>query len=93
MQWYKSAHCEGMELESFFEEYVDDPAPYEHRKFIDAICMGCPVVKQCYRTGVDHEGWGVWGGFYMEGGYIPRQYNEHKTDEDFDTLLLRITSD
>jgi hypothetical protein len=30
-------------------------------------------------VGVSQKEWGVWGGVYLEGGKISREFNRHKT--------------
>jgi hypothetical protein len=45
--------------------------------------MSCPVQAKCLATAVSNKEWGVWGGVYFEDGKISRQFNKHKTNEEW----------
>lgn len=87
LEWMNDAACAGMELNLFFDDYL------EHADKVDSICMACPVIKQCYRSGITLHSYGVWGGFFLFDGYISRTYNQHKTQQVWDDLLTILTTD
>ena len=74
--WKDNAACLGLENNLFFDKYEDDVAV---RPIVDSICASCPVRKTCFAVGVSSKEWGVWGGVYVEGGEISREFNNHKT--------------
>jgi hypothetical protein len=74
--WKDESACLGLENNLFFDKYEDDA---KVRPIVDSICMSCPVKKTCFAVGVSGKEWGVWGGIYLEGGDISREFNNHKT--------------
>jgi hypothetical protein len=83
MLWADEALCAGLETNDFFDNYeVDDNIA---RK-TDAMCMGCPVIKECFDYGVSTESWGVWGGIYLVDGKIDNSRNAHKTNQSWTRL-------
>lgn len=90
--WYQIAACNGL-MESirkrvpkgeaykhdpFFDAYESDP---EVAKQTDQMCLGCPVIKVCYREAVERKEKGVWGGIYLDLGRVDETFNAHKTPE------------
>ena len=75
-KWKESARCKDYDWNLFFDKYEED---LNLRPAIDTLCSGCPVAKQCFAVGVSQKEWGVWGGVYLEGGKISREFNRHRT--------------
>lgn len=88
--WKDDASCLGLETNIFFEKYEENP---ELRLAIDSICSSCPVAKQCFAVGVSSKEWGVWGGVYIESGEISREFNNHKTKDDWAQTWKILTMD
>jgi hypothetical protein len=82
IKWYHLAACKGMTTNSKYDWFYD---LYETDKIVsqqvDQICLGCPVIKQCYAEGVTGKEKGVWGGIYMDLGRPDKQHNSHKSPE------------
>ena len=78
----------GLNTNFYFEEYEDN---IELRSGIDKICMNCPVRKVCFANGVSGKEWGLWGGVYLEGGEISREFNKHKTKQDWSNIWQALT--
>lgn len=76
LKWKDYAKCKDYDWNLFFDKYEDDT---NLRPAIDSLCASCPVAKQCFAVGVSQKEWGVWGGVYLEGGKISREFNRHKT--------------
>lgn len=88
MSWKDLAVCHGQDTNIFFDVYEDN----EHvRSAIDTKCMSCPVNRRCFAEGVSGEEWGVWGGVYLEEGEISREYNSHKTPDDWQRVWQSLT--
>jgi hypothetical protein len=51
----------------------------------------CPVKKTCFANGISGKEWGVWGGVYLEGGEISREFNKHKTKQDWSNIWQALT--
>lgn len=64
----------------FFEGYESDEGT---AKLTDAICLSCPVMKQCFEFGVETAAIGVHGGVYLNRGNIDKTKNSHKTQQDW----------
>lgn len=64
----------------FFEGYESDR---NTAKLTDAICLSCPVMKQCFEFGIETGATGVHGGVYMNRGNIDKAKNSHKTQQDW----------
>lgn len=73
--WKDNSACLNIDTNIFFDKYEEDP---ETRHIVDSLCKTCPVVKQCFAVGVSGKEWGVWGGIYLEGGEISKEFNNHK---------------
>lgn len=87
-EWKDEAACLGYDTNLFFDKYEEDE---QLRPAIDKVCMDCPVMKQCFAVGVSQKEWGVWGGIYLEGGKISREFNKHKSKEMWSSLWQRLT--
>jgi hypothetical protein len=88
--WKKDSSCYGYDTNFFFDKYEEDES---FRPAIDNLCSGCPVAKQCFASGVSQKGWGVWGGIYLEEGKISREFNSHKSREDWSNTWNNLTMD
>lgn len=78
LEWYDLAVCRGMDTNLFYDKYEADSTI---AKNIDLACIGCPVTKMCYQSGVENNEHGVWGGIYLNSGAIDKARNLHKTTE------------
>jgi hypothetical protein len=72
----------------FFDDYEEKP---EGRAFVDSICRTCPVAKRCFAVGVSGKEWGVWGGIYLEGGEISREFNNHRSKQEWSLTWQSLT--
>jgi hypothetical protein len=86
--WKDNAECLGSDTNIFFDVYEEQP---ETREFVDALCRTCPVAKQCFAVGVSGKEWGVWGGIYLEGGEVSKEFNNHKTKKDWSYTWQALT--
>ena len=77
-EWIVKAKCRSLDSEMFFDKYEEDP---DLAKVVDNICLGCPVVVDCFSHGTTNNEWGVWGGIYLVDGEINAARNIHKTQE------------
>jgi len=69
-----------MDTNIFFDKYEED----NHlASSVDNICQHCPVNKNCFAWGVSNKEWGVWGGIYLKDGKIDKEFNAHKSKEDW----------
>lgn len=75
MKWFDQAHCKGMPLSWYFEDYEDDKEIAEQ---VDQICFDCPVRKECLKWAVDSNSTGVFGGVYLVLGKYNKTKNSHK---------------
>lgn len=83
IRWKDNGECLGMDPNIFFEKYEDNP---HLAKSTDHMCQRCPVNQTCFASGVSGKEWGVWGGVYLEEGKISKEFNAHKSKDDwFDT--------
>lgn len=84
LTWRHLALCKNMSPESpgdpdlFFEEYEAD---VEMAKAMDAVCLKCPVLKDCLMEATDNKDYGLRGGIFLNNGKPDRMRNAHKTDE------------
>jgi hypothetical protein len=67
-----------MDTNLFFDKYETD---INIAKNIDEACLACPVISMCYKSGIDNNEYGVWGGVYLSSGGIDKARNVHKTTE------------
>jgi hypothetical protein len=78
LDWYHLAVCNGIDTNLFYDKYEAD---INIAKSIDEACLACPVIKMCYKAGVEQNEYGVWGGVYLSSGSPDRARNVHKTPE------------
>ena len=88
--WKEKALCLGEDTDDFFDTYEED---VESRSLIDNICAQCPVRKICFASGVSGKETGVWGGIYLEQGDISREFNRHKTKQDWGKTWQALTTE
>ena len=86
--WKDAAACLGLDTNIFFDKYEDD---IEVRPIVDSICQRCPVSNTCFANGVSGKEYGVWGGVFLELGNISREFNKHKTKQDWANTWQSIT--
>jgi len=86
--WKDRGKCHGQEVNIFFDIYEANP---HMRQTIDKICLGCPVLKDCFSEGVSNKEWGVWGGVYLEDGDVSKEFNDHKTRQEWIDLTTLLT--
>jgi len=79
-EWKDKGLCLDYDTNIFFEGYEDRELL---RAAVDKLCSDCPVAKQCFAVGISQKEWGVWGGVYLEGGTISKEFNNHKSKEDW----------
>lgn len=88
--WKDGAACLGLDTNIFFDKYEE---VLEIRTIVDPICQGCPVSKTCFAVGVSGKEYGVWGGVFLELGGISREFNKHKTKQDWANTWQALTMD
>ena len=88
--WKDDSACLGMETNDFFDNYEEQP---EIRAEIDSICKECPVRRICFANGISGKNTGVWGGVYLEQGDISREFNRHKTKQDWANTWQALTTE
>jgi len=88
--WKDNALCLGLDTNIFFEKYEDNS---DSRIIVDSLCVACPVARECFAVGVSGKEWGVWGGVYIESGEISREFNKHKSKEDWSDTWKKLTMD
>jgi len=88
--WKDDARCLDMDTNLFFEKYEDEESL---RPAIDNICKQCPVIKTCFAVGISNKEWGVWGGIFIENGKISREFNKHKSKQDWGNTWKSLTMD
>lgn len=88
--WKNDADCLNYEVNSFFDEYEENE---ELRPEIDQLCSECPLARHCFAVGVSQKEWGVWGGIYLENGKISREFNRHRTKQQWAETWQNLTMD
>lgn len=89
-KWKDEASCLGSDVNDYFDSYEEDP---ELRPIIDSVCQECPMRRICFANGISGKEWGVWGGVYLEGGKISREFNRHKTKQDWADTWQALTTE
>ena len=90
LKWKDQASCLDYDTNLFFDKYEEDSLL---RPAIDLLCLNCPVSKTCFAVGVSSKEWGIWGGIYLEGGEISKEFNNHKTAKDWSDIWQNLTLD
>jgi hypothetical protein len=89
-EWKDEANCIGYDTNIFFDKYEEDVAL---RPAVDKFCSECPLAKICFAVGISQKEWGVWGGIYLENGKISREFNRHRTKQDWAETWQYLTMD
>lgn len=87
-RWKDNAACLNFDIELFFDKYEEN---LEIRPQIDEFCRECPVRKICFASGISEKNTGVWGGIYLDQGDISREFNRHKTKQDWADTWQALT--
>lgn len=87
-KWRTDAACLDFDRELFFDKYEENP---EIRSEMDEFCRECPVRKLCFADAVSGKEWGLRGGIYLENGDISREFNRHKTKQDWANTWQSLT--
>ena len=87
-KWKDKALCLGYDTNLFFDQYEEDEPI---RGFVDSLCRKCPISRQCFAVGISEKEWGVWGGVYLEGGDISKEFNKHKNKNDWSSTWQVLT--
>lgn len=89
-EWKDNARCLGYDTNLFFDKYEENE---DLRPAIEKLCSECPVRKQCFAVGVSQKEWGVWGGVYLEGGSISKEFNKHRDKPSWAETWQALTID
>jgi hypothetical protein len=87
-EWKDQGACTGYDTNLFFDKYEEDLAL---RSAIDKVCSSCPVSRECFAVGVSQKEWGVWGGIFLEGGKISREFSKHRSKEQWAQTWKSLT--
>jgi len=88
--WRDNAKCLGYDTNIFFDKYEENES---FRLAVDKVCSECPVRRMCFATGVSNKEWGVWGGVYLENGKISKEFNSHRSKQDWAETWRNLTND
>jgi hypothetical protein len=88
--WKEDASCLEYDVNLFFDKYEETESL---RPAIDQLCEQCPVVRECFAVGISQKEWGVWGGVYLEGGKISREFNRHRNKQSWGQKWKALTVD
>lgn len=88
--WKDEASCLGLDTNTFFDKYEEN---VDVRPIVDSLCAACPVARICFANGICGKEWGVWGGVYLEGGEISKEFNNHKTKDQWGELWKVLTTE
>lgn len=81
LRWDQLATCQDWEeTNDFFDNYENDKVVAHN---IDQMCISCPVIDQCLEFGRLTKSYGVFGGVYLENGRTSKNYNTHKSEQDW----------
>lgn len=88
--WRDKAKCLGYDTDIFFDKYEESETL---RLAVEKTCSECPVRRMCFATGVSNKEWGVWGGVYLENGKISKEFNSHRSKQDWAETWSNLTND
>lgn len=74
-KWKDQGSCVDYDTNIFFDKYEEEESL---RLAVDKLCSACPVSRTCFAVGVSSKEWGVWGGVYLEGGELSKEFNSHR---------------
>ena len=89
-EWKDLGSCSGYDTNIFFDKYEED---LSLRPAVEKLCSDCPVARECFAVGVSQKEWGVWGGVFLEGGKISREFSKHRTKEQWGKTWKNLTMD
>lgn len=87
-KWKDNARCQGLDTNLFFDKYEEDETL---RRSVESLCFECPVKTICFAIGISNKEWGVWGGVYLENGNISREFNKHRSKQDWAKTWQSLT--
>lgn len=87
IKWEDLALCRGLPTSFFFETYEQDRIS---AKYIDEMCLRCPVMKQCAMSAKDNNESGVWGAVYWNAGRVDNYRNSHKVPDIWKRIKERL---
>lgn len=87
-KWKDDARCQDLDTNLFFDKYEEDETL---RKSVESLCAQCPVRRTCFAVGVSSKEWGVWGGVYLENGSISKEFNKHRSKQDWSETWKALT--
>jgi hypothetical protein len=87
-EWKDDALCLDYDTNLFFDKYEEEEIL---RPAIDKLCGSCPVSSTCFAVGISQKEWGVWGGVYLENGSISKEFNKHKSKQDWGNTWESLT--
>lgn len=90
--WKDDAICKTFDTNLFYDDYENDES-FELRRDVDELCSECPLVRHCFAVGISQKAWGVWGGVYLENGKISREFNKHRSKQDWSEKWANLTID
>ena len=90
-KWKNNSACLDYDTDFFFDKYEEGSVDFKNS--IDKLCLSCPVLKTCFATGVSGKEFGIWGGVYLEEGEPSKEFNSHKTKEDWSIHWKALTMD
>ena len=90
--WKDDAICKTFDTNLFFDDYENDES-FELRRDVDELCASCPLVRHCFAVGISQKAYGVWGGVYLEKGKMSKEFNNHKTKQDWAKVWEILTTD
>jgi hypothetical protein len=88
--WQDDARCLNYDTNLFFDKYEEDE---KLRVAIDNLCSGCPVARKCFAVGISNKETGVWGGVYLANGKISKEFNKHRTKQQWAETWQNLTND
>lgn len=88
--WKDMASCLHYDVNIFFDKYEEEE---QLRPAVEEICSSCPVMRECFATGVSQKEYGVWGGVYLENGKISREFGRHRTKAQWGKLWSTLVND
>lgn len=77
-----------MDTNLFFDKYEEDQSI---AKAIDKLCQSCQVNKTCFAIATSNKEWGVHGGIYLKDGNIDKEFNSHKTKQEWSDTYISLT--
>lgn len=86
--WKSQGSCLNYDVNLFFDTYEETE---QLRPAIDELCSQCPVAKTCFAYAISNKETGVWGGIYLDGGKLSREFNRHKTKKQWGDTWKYLT--